>query len=179
MAKPTALKTMTELMATGLVSMDVGEGQVASKIILDDKYDWFLTPEFVNLRDGKIQEVRDLCKEKYPPKKGGTPLAIGAFLYHNLINKKITIDFTPVVPLSGGEISLHKFSHLTNKPLEEWKPEDFVAIGCIYCVNNGGYKGPLPQTKNEYLTHIVLKHKGKPGYPGPADIHLYSLKFPC
>lgn len=66
---------------------------------------------------------------------------------------------------------------LTNKPIEQWKPEDFPLVGCIYCINNGGYHGPMPQTIKEYEKHIVNKHKGKPAYPGPADVKKYDLKI--
>jgi hypothetical protein len=61
------------------------------------------------------------------------------------------------------------------KPLEQWTSTDFVLNACIYCNNNGGYKGPPITTPDEYDRHIISKHKGKPGYPGPADIQLYGL----
>jgi hypothetical protein len=31
------------------------------------------------------------------------------------------------------------------------------------------------KVKQDYDTHIVQKHSGKPGYPGPADIEFYKL----
>lgn len=45
-------------------------------------------------------------------------------------------------------------------------------------MNNGGYHGPTPLTAEEYETHIVKKHQGKPAYPGPSDIEKYGLKLP-
>jgi hypothetical protein len=173
LAKPTALKTMTELMATGLVSMEMGEGQISSKITLEDKYDWFITPDFTSLRDGKVQEVRDLCKEKYPPQAEKNQDNIEDNTRDNEtitkdreIEQEVPIDSS----LSGGEISLHK-------PLEQWTNIDFVLNACIYCLNNGGYKGPSITTSDEYETHIVSKHPGKPAYPGPADIEKYRLQI--
>ena len=38
-------------------------------------------------------------------------------------------------------------------------------------------KGPPITTPKEYDKHIIHKHPGKPGYPGPADIELYGLKI--
>jgi hypothetical protein len=65
------------------------------------------------------------------------------------------------------------------KPLAEWTPSDFRSNGCIHCINNGGYHGPLPLTTEEYETHIVMEHRpGTPAYPGPADIEKYGLKVP-
>lgn len=61
---PTALRTMTELRATGLVRMDIGEGQSTSKINLKEEFDWFLTDRFAELKQRK-----DLYKEKCPPQK--------------------------------------------------------------------------------------------------------------
>jgi hypothetical protein len=61
------------------------------------------------------------------------------------------------------------------KPLQEWTPNDFPLVGCIYCINNGGYRGPKPLSKEDYERHIVKMHERKPAYPGPADIELYGL----
>lgn len=61
------------------------------------------------------------------------------------------------------------------KPLKQWNWSDFIAAGCIYCLNNGGYRGSFPQTEHQYEYHVVTKHPGRPAYPGPADIELYGL----
>jgi sulfatase maturation enzyme AslB (radical SAM superfamily) len=46
------------------------------------------------------------------------------------------------------------------KPLEEWVYEDFCTFGCIYCMNNGGYLGPVPLTTHDYEYRSVrLMHK--------------------
>jgi hypothetical protein len=63
------------------------------------------------------------------------------------------------------------------KPLEQWTYTDFRSNGCIYCINDGGYLGPLPLTTDEYERHIVAKHKDRPTYPGPADVEKYGLKL--
>jgi hypothetical protein len=66
-----------------------------------------------------------------------------------------------------------------NKPIEEWTEEDyFVAIGCIYCLNNGGYNGPPILSKHDYECHVVAKHAGRTGYPRRPDLEKYGLKVP-
>lgn len=95
-------------------------------------------------------------------------------MYDSIINKKILSNVPNDNLLSGGKISLH---NPPNKPIEQWTPEDFPLHGCIYCMNNGGYHGPTPLTAEDYETHIVKKHPGKPAYPGPADIEKYGLKL--
>lgn len=76
------------------------------------------------------------------------------------------------------QLRIFKEQHLIDKPLQDWQPEDFPLIGGIYCLNNGGYHGPTALTPKGYEAHIVLKHKGKPTYPGLADIEKYGLKCP-
>jgi predicted transcriptional regulator len=59
--KPTALRTMTELKATGLVDMKEEAGgyhNLESEITLKDKFNWFLSDTFEQLRERK---------EKCPP----------------------------------------------------------------------------------------------------------------
>jgi hypothetical protein len=59
---PTARRTMTELKATGLVTMhDVNPGEYNSEkeIHLKPEFEWFLSDKFKELREGRL-------KEKYP-----------------------------------------------------------------------------------------------------------------
>jgi hypothetical protein len=61
--KPTALRTMTELKATGLVTMyDVNPDEYNSEkeICLKPEFEWFLSDKFAELR------VNSRCKEKHP-----------------------------------------------------------------------------------------------------------------
>jgi hypothetical protein len=98
----------------------------------------------------------------------------------NIQNEKIDIEVPIDASLSGGNFSFNKLpTTTTTKPLEQWTPNDFVLNACIYCMNNGGNKGPPIMTSEQYETHIVNKHKpGTPAYPGPADIEKYNLKLP-
>lgn len=66
-AKPTALKTMTELMAIGLVSMDNGDYHNQASITLDTKYDWFLLDEFEVFRPVSLK----ICVKKNTPQRKG------------------------------------------------------------------------------------------------------------
>ena len=171
-AKPTALRTMTELMATGLVSMENGDYQTQASITLDSNYDWFLTPEFQ-----RIQQ----CKEKYPPQRStgqDTP-------DDTILNEGIDSSLSSENPFREGKISLHSITsdvvekrrELPKKPIEQWTSTDFVLNACLYCLKNGGYKGPPIPSPDEYERHIVVKHPSKPAYPGPADIKLYGLEL--
>ena len=84
-SKPTALRTMTELKALGLVEMKEDDGNIrnAMEISLKEQFDWFLSEEFKTLREGFTPEVQeadeagskinsnniagDDRKEKFPP----------------------------------------------------------------------------------------------------------------
>lgn len=54
------------------------------------------------------------------------------------------------------------------KPLS--KPNREFPPYCYYCDIN-----PFGNV-DEYERHIVMKHPGMPGYPGPCDIKKLSLK---
>jgi hypothetical protein len=149
-SKPTALRTMTELRAVGLV--DITEG-LEYRIDLKSKFEWFLSRDFATLKERK---------EKYPPRGQSED-----------ITRDIDID---IDGLRGGENSLRV--HIPIKPLEQWDASDFRSVGCIHCINNGGYIGPAPLTTEEYETHIVMNHKNRPPYPAALDIEKYGLKHP-
>ena len=159
-------------MATGLVSMENGDYRTQASITLDSNYDWFLTPEFQ-----RIQQ----CKEKYLPQRStgqDTP-------NDTILNEGIDSSLSPENPFRGGKISLHSITsdvvekrrEPPKKPMEQWTSTDFVLNACLYCLKNGGYKGPLIPSPDEYERHIVVKHPSKPAYPGPADIKLYGLEL--
>jgi hypothetical protein len=63
-SSPTALRTMTEFKAIGLVDMDIKtESSHVTEIKLKSDFDWFLTPEFQKLRDGyKPQDGTKIAK---------------------------------------------------------------------------------------------------------------------
>jgi hypothetical protein len=84
---PTARRTMTELKATGLVTMDIGSSSASSTITLKPEFDWFLTLEFLTFKE---RNNPDLLKEKCPPQKGYVSTSVTAF--------------------SGGKISFNKSS---------------------------------------------------------------------
>lgn len=66
--KHTALRTMTELRAVGLVDVieDSGYHNMETKMCLKPKFFWFLGPRFRELEDGNGKEKID-CEEKCPP----------------------------------------------------------------------------------------------------------------
>ena len=76
-AKPTALRTMTELKAIGLVTMDNADHLTQASISLVTKFSWFLTYDFKGLQENQH-------KEKYPPGKEPSSLATGVFLYDSI-----------------------------------------------------------------------------------------------
>ena len=148
---PTARSTMTELKATGLVTMDIGDGSAPSSITLKPEFDWFLSLEFLTFKE---RNSNDLLKEKYPPQKG-----VHRASSNNNAKKETTDTDVPInPPLYGGKISFNKskqeLQQPSIKPLEQWIPTDFVLNACIHCNNNGGYKGPPITTPKEYEGHI-------------------------
>lgn len=102
--KPTALRTMAELKATGLVDMVSGNERDSSTINMKAEFDWFLSDQFTDLKQRK---------EKYPP-QGGKTLAPPLFLYDYWINKKLNRYFR------GGENSLRlKLPEIQGKHYEK------------------------------------------------------------
>jgi hypothetical protein len=72
MSKPTALKTMTELKALGLVEMTDGDPNTPAKITLNPQFNWVFDKQFLDLRNGFIpadntEYMQDKRKEKLPP----------------------------------------------------------------------------------------------------------------
>ena len=117
--KPTALKTMTELQAIGLVRMygDESEGYNSKKEIeLRSEYKWFLTDEFKELvgwcKEKCTPRPSYICKEKCTPRLPPMPM----LLYDYNIYKKLNLirDLslhainTQYECLRGGQISLQQ-----------------------------------------------------------------------
>jgi hypothetical protein len=71
-SKPTALKTMTELKALGLVEMINGDPNTPAKITLDPQFNWVFDKQFLELRSGFVpsdnsEYMKKERKEKLPP----------------------------------------------------------------------------------------------------------------
>jgi hypothetical protein len=71
---PTALRTMTEFKALGLVDMiEIAEEDKNKKIILKPEFEWFISEDFVKLREGfeptdnSVYLIKSSHKEKTPP----------------------------------------------------------------------------------------------------------------
>lgn len=176
-AKPAALRTMTELMATGLVSMDNGDYQSQASITLESDYHWFLTPQFQRIK---------LCKEKYPPEKGtnGDNTIIVAINRniptYSSMNQQIKTALSPSIPLSGGEISLHPPT-----PNGIYRIGNTDTFGCNDCRLRGDKwlmqdhqcKGGIANQRSKLAEMAAANLAGNgimfgPGGPGngPADI---------
>lgn len=70
-SQPTALRTMTELKALGLVEMVNGDSNSPAKITLDSQFSWIFDKQFLELRSGFVpsdngEYLKKECKEKYP-----------------------------------------------------------------------------------------------------------------
>jgi DNA-binding Lrp family transcriptional regulator len=70
-SQPTALRTMTELKALGLVQMINGDPNTAAKITLDSQFSWVFDQQFVELRNGFVpsdnsEYMKKERKEKFP-----------------------------------------------------------------------------------------------------------------
>jgi predicted transcriptional regulator len=138
----TAKRTMTELKALGLVTRNTvpsEHGEEMYQITLNDKFEWFLTEEFNELRYRKN---------------------FAHLLSQTSIQNCIVPD-----DIEGGH-----FSSSGDIPGElNYKDIDYPP-DCYYC--HQGFHGT---GKQAYDKHIIQKHPGKPGFPGPADIEFYKL----
>ena len=119
--KPTALKTMTELQAIGLVRMydDDSERYNSKKEIeLRSEYKWFLTDEFKELV-GLCKEIctprqSSPCKEKCTPRLPPMPMPITSYNYNKYNKLNLIRDFSLHPPNiqyecpRGGQISLQQ-----------------------------------------------------------------------
>ena len=101
-SRPTALRTMTELKATGLVNMVEGVGyhNSESRIKLKDKFSWFLEDTFHQLIDHK---------EKCTPRTHRDLNPVLLLIYYSTINKN-KISYGESLygnqPVRGGQNSL-------------------------------------------------------------------------
>lgn len=74
-SRPTAIRTMTELKVLGLVNMKKEDEEIPNSILsirLKKEFEWFLSDEFIRLREGFMPEKfsdkeKEECKEKSPP----------------------------------------------------------------------------------------------------------------
>jgi len=67
-SQPTALRTMTELKALGLVEMVNGDSNSPAKITLDSQFSWIFDKQFLELRSGFVpsdngEYLKKECKE--------------------------------------------------------------------------------------------------------------------
>ena len=152
-SKPTALRTMTELKALGLVDMDeVKESkndQVYSvmQIKLKDYFNWFLEDEFKRLREGfkPTDNNNDSGSEN---------------------NEKIVVtkgeNFLTQLSVKGEEEQRKE-----KTPLSDIKNNDYSCYYCDYQTNNN----------KDYERHVVNIHGlGHPCYPTKPDMEKFSLK---
>jgi hypothetical protein len=71
-SSPTALRTMTELKALGLVQMTNGDSNAPAQITLDPQFNWIFDKQFLELRKGFVpsdnsEYMAKTRKEKLPP----------------------------------------------------------------------------------------------------------------
>jgi hypothetical protein len=122
-SKPTALKTMTELQAIGLVQMHGEEMEIynsKSEIQLKPDYEWFLTNEFKELvgwcKEKCTPRQSYTCKEKCTPRLPPMPMLL--YEYNKYIYKKLNLirdcsshaTNTQYECPRGGQISLQQRS---------------------------------------------------------------------
>jgi hypothetical protein len=140
--KPTALKTMTELRAIGLVQMYGDELDIHNskrEIQLKSDYDWFLTDEFKELVDWCKEKCTprqpsmceksapsqsDTCKEKCTPRLPLMPILSYNYNIYNKLNLIWDFSLHPSNTRHecprGGQISLHQISAADNSdPIDE------------------------------------------------------------
>ena len=88
-------------------------------------------------------------------------------------NKKSNDDDESDIPQpSPSSLSNNNKNIITDTPLEPSLPPQPSPFppNCYYC------EFKQHETKAEYDSHVVMRHSGKPGYPGPADLKALNLK---
>lgn len=150
---PTARRTMTELKATGLVTMYDSGDNSEKEIHLKPGFEWFLSDKFRELKDG---EVREGLKEKYPPEKG-----------IDMYNSTITNE-SHLIPENYQKIdkTYVKALHLETEPFPYPFPcggensfnLNITTFSCNYC----NYE--TAEVK-DYNSHTATKHPHQAGYP--------------
>jgi hypothetical protein len=137
--KPTALRTMTELKATGLVDMhDLNPNEYNSEkeICLKSDFEWFLSDKFRELRR---------CKEKYPPSNTSTNRNI----IDNSTLDKTLLNASQEDKNTSNQEALRVYSSLH---------QNITAYSCNYCKFQNA-------NQQDYDKHTVIKHPGQAGYP--------------
>jgi len=69
MSKPTALKTMTQLKALGLVEMTDGDSNIPATITLVPQFNWVFDKQFLELRNGFVPSDNSEHMQKKHKKK--------------------------------------------------------------------------------------------------------------
>jgi hypothetical protein len=115
---PTAKRTMAELKAIDLVSMETIQGdhggEPQKRIILSDKFDWFLTEEFNNL---KFSHRKNFSPA--PPAEDNQTVEEGNFSFggiNNIMNKKV-LALNSMIPMtSNNSANIKNKTHLIKCP---------------------------------------------------------------
>ncbi|MPZ07467.1 MAG: hypothetical protein GEU26_13810 [Nitrososphaeraceae archaeon] len=192
--KPTALRTMVELKAIGLVDVTYHPDQYNSlkEMSLKSEFDWFLSDKFTELRR---------CKEKTPPPERSTDILVEdrgykenypprtppLFLYEYTINKKSNIyridSLQQNVCVRGEDFSLQQNKGIEKRFIQQEslsygttqsESSGEIAYTCVYCSIIGGSNKINPfDSEDSYVRHVVKKHKGWPAFHGPADIEKF------
>jgi len=142
----TAKRTMAELKAIELVTIAEVESHHGGSSELQIR----LFEQFKWFLSPEFREMRHKRE-----RKNFTPLLVE----QNDIQNWMVQD-----ELEGGHFSSARIVQDEVGKNRDFPPE------CYYC--NQVFNGKDKQT---YDDHIVQKHSGKPGYPGPADIQFYKL----
>jgi hypothetical protein len=168
---PTALRTMTELKATGLVDLisDPEEYNSLKEIKLKSEFNWFISDKFRELKECKENNPRreptvSECVEEEGCKENYTPCTPPIFLYDYTINKKLNFSWNDSFHQSDHYRGVHFSLHLNNATGHHSN-----AYICKWCQITSN-RIICYQTSDYLEKHAVVKHPGLTAYPGPADI---------
>lgn len=159
-SRPTALKTMLELKVAGLVDIPYEDRENNEKrIILTDKFKWFLTKEFVALKERYLNESGDEEVHKADDDK--------------VQNEELTLDNNQNTQrnndLRGGGNSLCSPNEEGEVPAKDNKIDG--PYSCPYCESRFA-------TDDLYRGH-VKSHKGCTPCAGPADSEQNTNEHNC
>jgi hypothetical protein len=146
---PTAHRIMAELKAVELVNLKESETQAEEKtIILKDNFEWFLSDEFRELREGfkptdYSEHMKQYCKK-----------------YNISLKEKIPPCDTEQQQEQQQEESIIKYDY-----------------SCYKCIKDN-HGTPIYQTnsKSDYEKHVINNHPKTLCYPNKADLELHDWK---
>jgi DNA-binding transcriptional ArsR family regulator len=154
-SQPTALRTMTELKALGLVQMTNGDSNTFAKITLEPRFRWVFEKQFLDLRNGFIPSDNSEYMKK--ERKEKSPLSIEK----NENDSNIAKEGEEHEGGNGGPVAHKEKSPLTHDNLMAGVQQHKEKISSITENNNNDSNIPKEPQKRE-IKFTPYYEAGKP-----------------